>query len=119
MHRVESYMAGAWHRPSGEGRALLDAATGRTVAQLSPVAADIAASVAYGRDIKPTYPGDEIHVVLTCKRKTRMDGRGYGEVAWDTRVVNQHGDVNAAYDVLTIVANAPGVNGAPAARSHA
>ena len=72
----------------------------------------------YGLDrlrfAKPTYPGDEIHVVLTCKRKTRLDGRGYGEVAWDTRVINQHGEVNAAYDVLTMVANAPGVNGAPA-----
>ena len=69
------------------------------------------------RFAKPTYPGDEIHVVLTCKRKTRLDGRGYGEVAWDTRVINQHGEVNAAYDVLTMVANAPGVNGAPEARS--
>ena len=66
------------------------------------------------RFAKPTYPGDEIHVVLTCKRKTRLDGRGYGEVAWDTKVINQHGEVNAAYDVLTMVANAPGVNGAPA-----
>ena len=63
---------------------------------------------------KPTYPGDEIHVVLTCKRKTQLDGRGYGEVAWDTKVINQHGEVNAAYDVLTMVANAPGINGAPA-----
>lgn len=67
------------------------------------------------RFAKPTYPGDDIHVVLTCKRKTQLDGRGYGEVAWDTRVVNQHGEVNAAYDVLTMVANAPGVNGAPEA----
>ena len=67
------------------------------------------------RFAKPTYPGDEIHVVLTCKRKTQLDGRGYGEVAWDTRVVNQHGEVNAAYDVLTMVANSPGVNGAPEA----
>ena len=71
------------------------------------------------RFAKPTYPGDEIHVVLTCKRKTRLDGRGYGEVAWDTRVVNQHGEVNAAYDVLTMVANAPGVNGAPEAAGDA
>ena len=70
------------------------------------------------RFAKPTYPGDEIHVVLTCKRKRKLDGRGYGEVAWDTRVINQHGEVNAAYDVLTMVANAPGVNGAPTARSH-
>jgi len=69
------------------------------------------------RFAKPTYPGDEIHVVLTCKRKRKVDGRGYGEVAWDTKVVNQHGEVNAAYDVLTMVANAPGVDGAPEARS--
>ncbi len=61
----------------------------------------------------PTYPGDEIHVVLTCKRKTQLDGRGYGEVAWDARVINQNGEVAAAYDILTMVANAPGVNGAP------
>ena len=27
MHRVESYAAGGWHRPTGEGRPLLDAAT--------------------------------------------------------------------------------------------
>lgn len=71
------------------------------------------------RFAKPTYPGDEIHVVLTCKRKTRLDGRGYGEVAWDTQVINQHGEVNAAYDVLTMVANAPGVNGAPEASGDA
>ena len=66
------------------------------------------------RFAKPTYPGDEIHVVLACKRKTQLDGRGYGEVAWDTRVINQNGETVAAYDVLTMVANAPGVNGAPA-----
>ena len=61
----------------------------------------------------PTYPGDEIHVLLTCKQKKQLDGRGYGEVAWDTKVINQRGEVAAAYDVLTIVANSPGVNGAP------
>lgn len=44
-------------------------------------------------------------------------GTGYGEVAWDTKVVNQHGEVNAAYDVLTMVANTPGMNGAPEAGS--
>ncbi len=63
------------------------------------------------RFAKPTYPGDEIHVVLTCKRKKQLDGRGYGEVAWDTKVINQLGEVNAVYDVLTMVANAAGVNG--------
>ncbi len=63
----------------------------------------------------PTKPGDEIHVVLTCKRKTQLDGRGYGEVAWDTKVINQNGEVAAVYDVLTMVANAPGINGAAGA----
>lgn len=63
----------------------------------------------------PTYPGDEIHVVLTCKHKKQLDGRGYGEVTWDTNVINQRGDVAAASDVLTIVANSPGMNGAPTA----
>ena len=61
----------------------------------------------------PTYPGDEIHVVLTCQQKKQLDGRGYGEVTWDTKVINQRGEVAAAYDVLTMVANSPGVNGAP------
>ena len=51
MHRVESYMAGAWHRPSVEGRVLLDATTGQRVAELSPAAVDITASVAHGRDV--------------------------------------------------------------------
>ena len=63
----------------------------------------------------PTYPGDEIHVVLTCKQKKQLDGRGYGEVTWDTKVLNQRGEVAAAYDVLTMVANSPGINGAPPA----
>lgn len=60
----------------------------------------------------PTYPGDEIRVNLTCKRKTLLAGRGYGEVAWDAEVINQKGEVAAAYDVLTLVANRPGINGA-------
>ena len=66
----------------------------------------------------PTRPGDEIHVVLTCKKKTQLNGRGYGEVAWDTQVINQNGEVAAAYDVLTMVANQPGVNGAPDAQAQ-
>jgi oxepin-CoA hydrolase/3-oxo-5,6-dehydrosuberyl-CoA semialdehyde dehydrogenase len=53
----------------------------------------------------PVRPGDEIHVVLTCKEKSPRSGAGYGEVRWDTQVVNQEGKVVAAYDVLTMVAN--------------
>ncbi len=65
------------------------------------------------RFAKPTYPGDTLTVLLTCKRKTLRAGSGYGEVAWDAQVLNQDDDVVAAYDVLTMVANRPGVNGAP------
>ncbi len=66
----------------------------------------------YGLDrlrfAKPTYPGDTLTVTLTCKRKTLRPGVGYGEVAWDTQVVNQDGEVAAAYDVLTMVATRDG-----------
>ena len=65
------------------------------------------------RFAKPTYPGDTLTVWLTAKRKTLRAGAGYGEVAWDAQVVNQDDDVVAAYDVLTMVANRPGENGAP------
>ncbi|HTC81794.1 MAG TPA: phenylacetic acid degradation bifunctional protein PaaZ, partial [Acidimicrobiia bacterium] len=49
----------------------------------------------------PVKPGDAIHVVFTCKEKSPRRGAGYGEVRWDTQVVNQEGTVVAAYDVLT------------------
>ncbi|HVW33497.1 MAG TPA: phenylacetic acid degradation bifunctional protein PaaZ [Acidimicrobiia bacterium] len=52
----------------------------------------------------PVKPGDTIHVVFTCKEKALRKGAGYGEVRWDTQVVNQDGTVVAAYDVLTMVA---------------
>ena len=53
-------------------------------------------------------PGDEIHVVFTRKEKVPRRGAGYGEVRWDTSVVNQHATVVAAYDVLTMVATREG-----------
>jgi oxepin-CoA hydrolase/3-oxo-5,6-dehydrosuberyl-CoA semialdehyde dehydrogenase len=52
----------------------------------------------------PVYPGDELSVRFTCKEKSLREGAGYGEVRWDTEVVNQAGTVVAAYDVLTMVA---------------
>jgi oxepin-CoA hydrolase/3-oxo-5,6-dehydrosuberyl-CoA semialdehyde dehydrogenase len=55
----------------------------------------------------PTYPGDRIKVRFTAKSKKLQAGRGYGEVSWDTQVINQHGNVAAAYDVLTLVACQP------------
>jgi oxepin-CoA hydrolase/3-oxo-5,6-dehydrosuberyl-CoA semialdehyde dehydrogenase len=58
----------------------------------------------------PVKPGDEIHVVFTCKEKSPRTGAGYGEVRWDTQVVNQAGTVVAAYDVLTMVATKEGAS---------
>lgn len=52
----------------------------------------------------PTYPGTEIRVIFTCKEKSLRAGAGYGEVRWDTKVVDQDDNVLASYDVLTMVA---------------
>jgi len=61
----------------------------------------------YGLDslrfTKPVKPGDRIQVRLTCKHKTLRSEKGYGEVAWDTEITNQHGEPVATYDVLTMV----------------
>jgi oxepin-CoA hydrolase / 3-oxo-5,6-dehydrosuberyl-CoA semialdehyde dehydrogenase len=56
------------------------------------------------RFMTPVYPGDRIKVLLTCKDKTTRREPDQGTVTWDVEVVNQHGEVVAAYDVLTIVA---------------
>jgi oxepin-CoA hydrolase/3-oxo-5,6-dehydrosuberyl-CoA semialdehyde dehydrogenase len=52
----------------------------------------------------PTYPGTEIRVIFTCKEKSLRAGAGYGEVRWDTKVVDQDDNLLASYDVLTMVA---------------
>ena len=52
----------------------------------------------------PTYPGDEIRVLLTCKEKSLRAGAGYGEVRWDAQVLGQTDQLLAAYDLLTMVA---------------
>ena len=43
-------------------------------------------------------------MLLTCKQKTARETEDYGEVRWDTTVLNQNDDVVAQYDVLTLVA---------------
>jgi oxepin-CoA hydrolase/3-oxo-5,6-dehydrosuberyl-CoA semialdehyde dehydrogenase len=52
----------------------------------------------------PTYPGTEIRVLFTCKQKSLRAGAGYGEVRWDTKVIDAEDNVLASYDVLTMVA---------------
>ncbi|MBL4672777.1 MAG: phenylacetic acid degradation bifunctional protein PaaZ [Arenicella sp.] len=54
---------------------------------------------------KPVYPGDTIQVQFTCKQKKDRLTEVWGEVRWDTTIVNQNGEVCANYDVLTGVAN--------------
>ena len=61
----------------------------------------------YGLDhlrfIKPVKPLDRIKVRLTCAEKSLRVDKGWGEVAWDTEITNQHGEIVASYTVLTMV----------------
>jgi oxepin-CoA hydrolase/3-oxo-5,6-dehydrosuberyl-CoA semialdehyde dehydrogenase len=59
------------------------------------------------RFVKPVKPGDRIKVRLTCKSKSLRAEKGYGEVAWDTEITNQNGEIVASYDVLTMVSEHP------------
>ncbi|MHA6344031.1 phenylacetic acid degradation bifunctional protein PaaZ [Roseivivax sp. CAU 1761] len=56
------------------------------------------------RFLTPVYFGDSLRVRLTCKEINPREGAVYGEVRWDCRVSNQHDEVVAQYDVLTMVA---------------
>jgi oxepin-CoA hydrolase/3-oxo-5,6-dehydrosuberyl-CoA semialdehyde dehydrogenase len=52
----------------------------------------------------PVYAGDVLQVQFTCKQKVNRETEDYGEVRWDTTIVNQDDQVVANYDVLTLVA---------------
>lgn len=67
----------------------------------------------YGLDtlrfITPVLIGDTIRARLTCKRKidqgrTSPDGHPQGVVMWDVEVSNQHDELVASYDILTLIA---------------
>ena len=53
------------------------------------------------RFLKPVYPGDAVRVRLTVKEK-RPRKPEYGEVRWSVTVFNQHDEVAATYDLLTM-----------------
>ena len=59
------------------------------------------------RFVKPVYPGDSIHVRLTCKQKTAKETPEgvipQGVVAWDVEVKNQREEPVAVYTILTLV----------------
>src|SRR4030095_1894150 len=63
------------------------------------------------RFTKPVYVGDTLHVRFTCKRKTLRHGEDYGEVQWDTEVINQKSESAAPYTVLRMVACRPVAEG--------
>jgi oxepin-CoA hydrolase/3-oxo-5,6-dehydrosuberyl-CoA semialdehyde dehydrogenase len=58
----------------------------------------------------PVYAGDELQVQFTCKQKVNRETEDYGEVRWDTTIINQEGEVVANYDVLTLVAKAEAID---------
>ncbi|RVT52240.1 phenylacetic acid degradation bifunctional protein PaaZ [Rubrivivax albus] len=89
------------------GYFVLSAAAGLFV---SPAPGPVLAN--YGLDtlrfVKPVAIGDTIQARLTAKRKVDRqkkgaDGVGQGVVAWDVEVSNQHGELVASYDILTLV----------------
>lgn len=89
------------------GYFVLSAAAGLFV---SPAPGPVLAN--YGLDnlrfIAPVAIGDTIRARLTCKRKVdrnRSDDKGVGQgvVAWDVQVSNQHEELVASYDILTLV----------------
>ncbi len=89
------------------GYFVLSAAAGLFV---SPAPGPVLAN--YGLDnlrfITPVAIGDTIRARLTCKRKVdrnRTDDKGVGQgvVAWDVQVTNQHEELVASYDILTLV----------------
>jgi oxepin-CoA hydrolase/3-oxo-5,6-dehydrosuberyl-CoA semialdehyde dehydrogenase len=95
-------------RRIAHGYFVLSAAAGLFV---SPAPGPVLAN--YGIDtlrfVKPVGIGDTIQARLTAKRKIDRrrkgaDGIGQGVVAWDVEVTNQHGEVVASYDILTLVA---------------
>ena len=60
------------------------------------------------RFVAPVGIGDTLQVRLTCKRKTDQgkqspQGQPQGVVTWDVEVSNQHDEVVASYDILTLV----------------
>lgn len=51
----------------------------------------------------PVAAGDSVRVELTAKEITPRETDDYGQVRWDTRLLNQRDELVAQYDVLTMV----------------
>ena len=59
------------------------------------------------RFITPVSPGDRVRVALTAKQIIPRETDDYGEVHWDAVLKNQHNEIVATYDVLTLVSKTP------------
>ena len=102
----EAARAGIFERRVAHGYFIVSAAAGLFV---DPAPGPVLAN--YGleglRFTKPVYPGDTIHVRLTCKQKTAKEtpegGIPQGVVAWDVEVKNQNDEPVAVYTILTLV----------------
>jgi oxepin-CoA hydrolase / 3-oxo-5,6-dehydrosuberyl-CoA semialdehyde dehydrogenase len=101
----------AFGKRIAHGYFVLSAAAGLFV---SPAPGPVLAN--YGLDtlrfVKPVGIGDTIRARLTCKRKIDRqkkdaNGAGHGVVAWDVAVTDQHDELVASYDILTLVAKRP------------
>jgi len=104
----EAARASPFGQRIAHGYFVLSAAAGLFV---SPAPGPVLAN--YGLDtlrfIKPVGIGDTIRARITAKRKVdrlKQDARGQGQgvVAWDVEVTNQHDELVASYDILTLVA---------------
>lgn len=106
MDDVAAKASGVFEGRVAHGSFIVSAAAGLFV---DPAPGPVLAN--YGlenlRFVKPVYPGDTIHVRLTCKQKTAKDtpesGIPQGVVAWDVEVRNQHDEPVAIYTILTLV----------------
>ncbi len=102
----EAARGGIFERRVAHGYFVVSAAAGLFV---EPAPGPVLAN--YGmeglRFTKPVYPGDSIHVRLTCKQKTAKEtpegGIPQGVVAWDVEVQNQLNEPVAVYTILTLV----------------
>ncbi|WP_144790860.1 phenylacetic acid degradation bifunctional protein PaaZ [Kocuria palustris] len=65
------------------------------------------------RFITPVTYDDAIRVTLTAKQITPRVTDDYGEVRWDAVLHNQHDEIVAQYDVLTLVAKTWPLSGQP------
>ncbi|MBL7663342.1 phenylacetic acid degradation bifunctional protein PaaZ [bacterium] len=101
-HKLELGAQSIFEKQVAHGYFVLSASAGLFV---DPAPGPVLAN--YGlenlRFTNPVFPGDSIHVRLTCKQKYPREGEDRGVVAWDVEVFNQDNLTVAVYTILTLV----------------